>query len=84
MADYRTGKLKILVASDIAARGLQMDKITHIFNMDIPEKSKDYLHRAGRTGRNGKDGVVISLATEREATFLKKIERELKIKIEKI
>ncbi len=84
MTDYRTGKLKILVASDIAARGLQMDKITHIFNMDIPEKSKDYLHRAGRTGRNGKDGVVISLATERETTFLKKIERELKIKIEKI
>jgi len=83
MGDYRSGKLKILVASDIAARGLQMDKITHIFNMDIPEKSKDYLHRAGRTGRNGKGGSVISLATEREVTFLKKIERELKIRIEK-
>ena len=83
MADYSSGKLNILVASDIAARGLQMDKITHIFNMDVPEKSKDYLHRAGRTGRNDKEGVVISLATDRETAFLKKIERELKIKIEK-
>jgi superfamily II DNA/RNA helicase len=82
MSDYKSGKLKILVASDIAARGLQMDGITHIFNMDIPEKSKDYLHRAGRTGRNGMAGSVISLATDREAVFLKKIERELKIKIE--
>ena len=83
MEDYRSGKLKILVASDIAARGLQMEGITHIFNMDIPEKSKDYLHRAGRTGRNGKKGTVISLATEREVTFLKKFERELKIRMEK-
>lgn len=83
MADYRSSKLKILVASDIAARGLQMDEITHIFNMDIPEKSKEYLHRAGRTGRNGKEGTVISLATEREVTFLKRFERELKIRIEK-
>ncbi len=83
MGDYRSGKLKILVASDIAARGLQMDGVTHIFNMDIPEKSKEYLHRAGRTGRNGKDGVVISLATDREAKFLNRIEKELKIRIEK-
>ena len=83
MSDYRSGKLKILVASDIAARGLQMDGITHIINMDIPEKSKDYLHRAGRTGRNGKKGFVISLSTSREAVFLKKIGRDLKIEIEK-
>lgn len=83
MSDYSSGKLKILVASDIAARGLQMDGVTHIFNMDIPEKSRDYLHRAGRTGRNGKDGVVVSLSTDRELKFLKKIEKELKIKIEK-
>jgi superfamily II DNA/RNA helicase len=83
MGDFRSEKLKILVASDIAARGLQMDEITHIFNMDIPEKSKEYLHRAGRTGRNGREGAVISLSTVREASFLKKIERELEIRIEK-
>jgi ATP-dependent RNA helicase DeaD len=83
MGDYRSGKLKILVASDIAARGLQMDGISHVFNMDIPERVKDYLHRAGRTGRNGMHGEVISLSTERELTFLKKIEKELKIIIKK-
>ena len=83
MGEYRSGKLQILVASDIAARGLQMDGITHIFNMDIPEKPKDYLHRAGRTGRNGMKGTVISLLSAREAVWLGKIENELKISIEK-
>jgi len=60
-----------------------MDGITHIFNMDIPERPKDYLHRAGRTGRNCKKGAVISLLSAREAVWLGKIENELKIKIEK-
>ena len=81
MDDYRSGKLRILIASDIAARGLQMDGITYIFNMDIPETSKDYLHRAGRTGRNGLKGIVISLATIKEIPLLRKMEKELKIKI---
>ncbi|MDD5772926.1 MAG: DEAD/DEAH box helicase [bacterium] len=82
MDDYRTGRLRILIASDIAARGLQMDGITYIFNIDIPEGSKDYLHRAGRTGRNGLKGIVVSLATVYEMPLLRKIEKELKIKIE--
>jgi superfamily II DNA/RNA helicase len=82
MDDYRSGKLPVLIASDIAARGLQMDGITHVFNMDIPEISKDYLHRAGRTGRNGLKGTVVSLATIRETPLLRKIEKELKVKIE--
>ena len=81
MDDFRSGKLKILVASDIAARGLQMDGITHVFNMDIPEKPNDYLHRAGRTGRNSMEGIVISLVTFRELPFLKNIQKELKIRI---
>ena len=81
MDDFRSGKLNILVASDIAARGLQMDGITHIFNMDIPEKPNEYLHRAGRTGRNNQKGLVLSLVTLHEIPFLKNIQRELKIKI---
>ena len=81
MDDFRSGKLNILVASDIAARGLQMDGITHIFNMDIPEKPNDYLHRSGRTGRNSMEGIVISLVTSRELPFLKNIQKELKINI---
>lgn len=82
MDDFRSGRLRILIASDIAARGLQMDGIMFVFNMDIPETSKDYLHRAGRTGRNGLKGTVVSLAAVYEIPSLKKIEKELKIKIE--
>ncbi|MFH1856941.1 MAG: DEAD/DEAH box helicase [Candidatus Omnitrophota bacterium] len=82
MDGFKSGKIQVLIASDIAARGLQMDGITYIFNMDIPESSKDYLHRAGRTGRNGLQGVVVSLATINEIPLLKRIEKKLKIKIE--
>ena len=82
MNDFKSGKLQILIASDIAARGLQMDGITHIFNMDIPEESKYYLHRAGRTGRNGIRGTVVSLSTMSEIRSLKNLENKLKINIE--
>jgi superfamily II DNA/RNA helicase len=83
MDDFRSGKIKVLIASDIAARGLQMEGIPIVFNMDIPEKSNEYLHRAGRTGRNNQEGLVISLAAAYEIQSLKKIEKDLKIKIEK-
>lgn len=79
MEDFRNGKLQLLVASDIAARGLHLEGVTHIFNMDMPEDSKDYLHRAGRTGRNGSHGVVVNIVTERELTFLRMHEKALKI-----
>ena len=82
MDDFKSGRLQVLIASDIAARGLQMDGITYIFNMDIPEGSKDYLHRAGRTGRNGLKGTVVSLVASSEIRLLKKVERELKTTIE--
>ncbi len=81
MADFQSGKLKVLIASDLAARGLQMDGITHVFNMDIPEQANDYLHRAGRTGRNGQEGMVVSIATDYDMFFLQEIENKLKIKI---
>lgn len=83
MDDFRSGKINVLVASDIAARGLQMPGIPIVFNVDIPENSNDYLHRAGRTGRNSQEGVVISLVTDYELQSLKKIEKDLKIHIEK-
>lgn len=83
MDDFRSGKLKVLIASDLAARGLQMDGITHVFNMDIPEQYNDYLHRAGRTGRNGQEGMVISIATDYDTSFLQDIENKLKIQIHK-
>ena len=76
MDDFRSGKLTILIASDIAARGLQLDGVTHVFNMDIPEAPKEYLHRAGRTGRNGVEGVVISLLTDREVPLLRVVQNK--------
>lgn len=81
MEDFRSGRLQLLVASDIAARGLQIEGITHIFNMSIPEEAKDYLHRAGRTGRNGNTGLSISIITERELPLIKMYEKSLNITI---
>jgi len=78
---FRKGDIKLLVASDIAARGLDIKGVTHIFNLDLPEDPKGYLHRAGRTGRMGEPGTVVSIVTEREVPFLRKCERDLKIKI---
>jgi len=78
---FRKGDIKLLVASDIAARGLDIKGVTHIFNLDLPEDPKGYLHRAGRTGRMGESGTVVSIVTEREVPFLRKCERDLKIKI---
>jgi ATP-dependent RNA helicase DeaD len=70
--DVLKGKTKILVASDIAARGLDFPDLTHVFQLDFPETPHAYLHRAGRTGRAGKVGVVISIVTAREAEELHK------------
>ncbi len=81
MADFRAGKTQLLVASDLAARGLDIKNITHIFNLDIPEEPQLYLHRVGRTGRAGQSGVAISLVTQRELPLLHKIENSLKISI---
>lgn len=82
MESFRTGKTKILVASDLAARGLDIENVTHIFNLDLPEDSNEYLHRSGRTGRMGKPGTVISIVTQRETSILRRYEREFNIKFE--
>lgn len=81
LEDFRKGAIKLLVASDIAARGLDIKGVTHIFNLDLPEDPKGYLHRAGRTGRMGEKGTVISIAAEREIPLIRRYERDLKIKI---
>jgi superfamily II DNA/RNA helicase len=78
---FRKGEIKLLVASDIAARGLDIKGVTHIINLDLPIDSKGYLHRAGRTGRMGEPGMTISIVTEREVPFIKRCERDLKINI---
>ncbi|HYE82042.1 MAG TPA: DEAD/DEAH box helicase [Clostridia bacterium] len=79
---FRKGEIKLLVASDIAARGLDIKGVTHIFNLDLPEDPKGYLHRAGRTGRMGKAGMTISIVTEREIPLIRRYERDLQIDIQ--
>ncbi len=69
---FRMGKVSVLIASDIAARGLDIKDVTHVFNVDIPESTDAYLHRVGRTGRTGKAGVAISIVTAQEIPVLQK------------
>jgi len=81
MDNFRRGDINILVASDIAARGLDIQGVTHIFNLDLPEDAKEYLHRVGRTGRHGNPGTAVSIVTEREIVLIKRYERDFKIKL---
>ena len=78
---FRTGKIQLLVSSDIASRGLDIEGVTHIFSLNAPEQPRDYLHRAGRTGRNGKTGISISIVDKREISKIKKIEKAFNIEI---
>lgn len=82
MENFKKGKTQILVASDLAARGLDIQGVTHIFNLNIPRVSQNYLHRAGRTGRKGEKGICISIVTEKEKEYIKLYEKELKIKVQ--
>ncbi len=74
---FRAGELKLLAASDVAARGLDIPDVSHIFNFDLPWQPDDYVHRIGRTGRAGKEGVSTSLVTIDELKSLKDIEKML-------
>lgn len=79
---FREGKLQLLVASDVLARGLDVSGVTHIINLDMPESPKEYLHRVGRTGRAGASGTAISLISNRkDEDILSRCGKELKIKV---
>ncbi len=79
MDGIRSGTIRIMIASDLAARGLNILGVTHVFNLDVPTMSKAYLHRVGRTGRAGAKGTAISLVTEIEARLVRRYEQELGI-----
>jgi len=81
MKKFRDGKLEILVATDVAARGLDIEDITHVINYDIPQDNESYVHRIGRTGRAGKTGVAITFINPREYRQLKLIEKLTKSRI---
>ena len=78
---FRSGKLQLLVASDIAARGLDIKNVSHIFNLDLPSDTKEYLHRVGRTSRTGEAGTAISIITDKDLSLIKKYEKDFKIEI---
>jgi superfamily II DNA/RNA helicase len=72
--DMRRGKIRLLVATDVAARGLDIDGISHVINFDLPRSAEDYVNRIGRTGRAGATGIAISFASRRDLSYLDRIE----------
>ena len=74
IADFRKGKFHYLVTTDVAARGIDFSNITHVFNYDFPTKKENYVHRGGRTARNGKEGKVISLIAPMEKHYQNAVE----------
>jgi ATP-dependent RNA helicase RhlE len=83
LADFKSGELRVLVATDIAARGIDIDQLPHVVNYEVPNVPEDYVHRIGRTGRAGAEGEAISLACLDEEDFLRDIERLLERKLER-
>jgi ATP-dependent RNA helicase RhlE len=81
LAEFKSGKLRALVATDIAARGIDIDELPHVVNYEIPNVSEDYVHRIGRTGRAGKDGFAVSLVCLDEEGFMQDIEKFTKQRI---
>jgi len=79
---FKSGNCRILIATDIAARGIDIDGITHVINFEMPNVPEQYVHRIGRTARAGKDGISISLVAEDELYYLREIEKITRIEVE--
>nr|WP_272210759.1 DEAD/DEAH box helicase [Marinicella sp. W31]MDC2876673.1 DEAD/DEAH box helicase [Marinicella sp. W31] len=82
LQNFRDGKLPLLVASDVAARGLDIPDVSHVFNYDVPIHAEDYVHRIGRTGRAGRKGKSFTIATAKDAKFIDAIEKLIDRKID--
>jgi superfamily II DNA/RNA helicase len=83
LINFRKGKFPLLIATDVAARGLDIEGLTHVINWDLPRNPKQYIHRAGRTGRMGASGTVVSIVTKNEENILKRMTKTVDISIEK-
>jgi ATP-dependent RNA helicase RhlE len=81
LAGFKAGRVRVLVATDIAARGLDIEQLPHVVNYDLPQVAEDYVHRIGRTGRAGRQGQAISLVCAEESMQLRDIERLIKREI---
>ena len=77
LASFKSGDVRILVATDVAARGLDIDSITHVINYDLPNEPETYIHRIGRTARAGSDGIAFSFCSAEERDYLEDIENLL-------
>ena len=75
LSDFKAGKIRVLVATDIAARGIDVDDLSHVINFEIPNIPETYVHRIGRTGRAGQSGIALSFCDNTEITFLRDIQR---------
>ncbi len=81
LAEFKRGELRVLVATDVAARGLDIERLPHVVNFELPQVAEDYVHRIGRTGRAGEDGVALSLVCPAEQPLLQAIEKLLNYSI---
>jgi len=84
LADFKQGKVRALVATDIAARGLDIDQLPFVVNYELPNVPEDYVHRIGRTGRAGRDGLAVSLVCHEEEKLLRDIEKLIKQQVERV
>jgi ATP-dependent RNA helicase RhlE len=84
LADFKRGAVRVLVATDIAARGLDIDQLPHVVNFELPNVAEDYVHRIGRTGRAGNKGDAVSLVSVHESQLLNGIERLLALDIPEV
>jgi len=82
LGEFRSGKIRTLVATDIAARGIDVDGISHVINYDLPNIPESYVHRIGRTARAGADGIAISFCDNEETAFLRDIEKLIQMKLQ--
>ena len=81
LAAFRSGQVKVLVATDIAARGIDVDGVTHVINFDLPNVPESYVHRIGRTARAGATGIAISFCDAQERAFLRDIETLIRTRV---
>ena len=84
LKDFKAGKVRVLVATDIAARGIDIDKLKYVINYDVPNIAETYVHRIGRSGRAGEEGIAISISEPEENAYVKGIQRLIGKKIEVI
>jgi ATP-dependent RNA helicase RhlE len=82
LSNFKSGRTRVLVATDIAARGIDVDNITHVINFDLPNEPETYVHRIGRTGRAGATGIALSFCSSEERAFLRDIEKLIRQRID--